>query len=161
MPIFDFHSPHNKKIISIIISAFLLIFGLARLYVYLVLGHWAPDLFLEIRGVHVHHFTYGFIILAATGFYLLLKRPEFGSRAFKWTAFAYGIGLGLAVDEFGMWLHLRDDYWMRQSYDGVIIVTLVLFNLAYWKSLLSWIKELGRLISYPFRKKKHKINEEE
>ena len=154
MPIFDFHSPHNKKIISIIISAFVLTFGISRLYVYLVLGHLAPDLFLEIGGVHIHHFTYGIILLASTGFYLLLKRPELGSRAFRWTALVYGVGLGLAVDEFGMWLHLRDDYWMRQSYDAVIIVTLLLFNLAYWKSLLSWIRELGRLIIRPFRKKK-------
>lgn len=146
MPLFDFHSPHNRKIISIILSSFLLTFGLARLYVYLVLDHLAPDLFLEIRGVHVHHFTYGFIILAITGFFMLLKRPEFGSRAFNWTAFVYGVGLALAVDETGMWIHLRDNYWIRQSYDAVIIVTLLLFNLAYWKSLLSWIRELGKII---------------
>lgn len=153
MSLFDFHSPHNKKIISIIISAFLLTFGISRLYVYLVLGKLAPDLFLEIGGVHIHHFTYGIILLAVVGFYLLLKRPEFGSRAFRWAALAYGIGLGLAVDEFGMWLHLRDDYWMRQSYDGVIIVTLILFNLAYWKSLLSWGQELWRIIKGIFIKK--------
>jgi hypothetical protein len=90
MPAFDFHSPHNRKIISVILSSFLVTFGLARLYVYLVLDRLAPNLFLVIRGVHVHHFTYGFFILALTGFYLLIKRPEFGSRAFTWHAASYG-----------------------------------------------------------------------
>lgn len=151
MPAFDFHTPHNRKIIAIIISAFLCTFGISRLYVYLVLGHLAPDLFLEINGVHIHHFTYGFFILAFVGFYLLLKRPEIGSRPFRTTALCYGVGLGLAVDEFGMWIRLEDDYWIRQSYDAIIIVTLFLFNLAYWKSLLGWLKELGQIIKRIFR----------
>ena len=141
MPTFDFHSPHNRKIISAILSSFLITFIIARLYVYLVLDHLAPDLFLTIRGVHIHHFTYGFFILAITGFYMLIKRPEFGSRAFTGAALAYGVGLALSFDEFGMWVHLKDGYWVRQSYDAVIIVVVLLFNLAFWKSLLSWTKE--------------------
>jgi hypothetical protein len=37
--------------------------------------------------------------------------------------------LGLTFDEFGMWVRLQDDYWVRQSYDAVIIVTLLLLNI--------------------------------
>jgi hypothetical protein len=146
MPVFDFHSPHNRKVISIVLSSFFITFFVARLYVYLVLEHLAPNLFLVVRGVHIHHFTYGFFILAVTGFYLLIKRPEFGSRAFAWAALAYGVGLALAVDEFGMWVRLKDGYWVRQSYDAVVVVALLLINLAYWKSLLVWFKEFGQLL---------------
>lgn len=131
-----------KQLAAIILSSFLVTFIIARLFVYLVLGHWMPDLFLTIKGVHIHHFAYGFVILALVGLYLLLRRPPADSTASHWTAWFYGIGLGLAVDEFGMWVRLEDDYWMRQSYDAVILVALLLLNLIYFKAVMRWIYEI-------------------
>jgi hypothetical protein len=62
-----------------------------------------------------------------------------------WCATLYGVGLALAFDEFGMWLHLEDDYWIRHSYDAVIIITAVLFNIVYlsifWKKILGLYKK--------------------
>jgi len=139
----DFYlPPSTQKLIAIITSAFLGTFFLSRLYVYLVLGHLAPNLFLTIKGVHIHHFTYGFFILAFVGIFLLLKHPLPNSKSFRWTAWLYGVGLALATDEFGMWIRLEDDYWIRQSYDAIIIVTLLLINVALFKPLLSWLKEI-------------------
>lgn len=135
----------TKKLIAIITSAFLSTFFLARLYVYLVLGHLAPDLFVTIRGVHIHHFAYGFFILAAVGLYLLIKHPSPDSKTFHWVAWFYGIGLGLATDEFAMWFRLRDEYWVRQSYDAVIIVALGLLNIAYFRQLIDWLKEMLKI----------------
>lgn len=134
-------NPTSRQLIGIIISAFLFTFSISRLYVYLVLGHWAPNLFLTIKGVHIHHFTYGVVILGITGLYLILKRPEVNSRVFHLATWFYGIGLGLTFDEFGMWIRLEDDYWIRQSYDAVIIVILLLLNIAYYRSVIAWIKE--------------------
>lgn len=134
-------SSANKKLIAIIISSFLVTFIISRLFVYLVLGHWLPDFFLTIRGVHIHHFAYGFIILMLVGLFLILKRPEPNSSSFKWATWFYGIGLGLAVDEFGMWIRLEDYYWTRQSYDAVIIVVLLLLNIAYFNSVRQWLQE--------------------
>lgn len=139
-------SPTTKKLIAIVISAFLSTFFLARLYVYLVLGHLAPNLFFTVRGVHIHHFAYGFFILAGIGLYLLIKHPSPDSKTFYWTAWFYGIGLGLATDEFAMWFRLEDEYWVRQSYDAVIIVALGLLNIAYFKPLLNWLKEMFKTI---------------
>jgi len=135
-------NPSAKKTVAIITSSFLGTFFISRLFVYLVLGHLAPNFFLTIRGVHIHHFTYGFIILAITGIYLLIKHPAPGSHLFKWLAWFYGIGLGLSTDEFGMWIRLEDEYWVRQSYDAIIILTLILINIAFLPQLLSWIKEM-------------------
>ena len=44
----------------------------------------------------------------------------------------FGMGLGLAMDELGMWLKLRDDDITRWSYDGltVIILSFVLIIVA-------------------------------
>ncbi len=135
----------NKKIIALMLFSFLVTFATARLIVYLVLGHLFPNLFLNIRGVHVHHFTYGVLILAGLGLYLILKRPQTESVEFKWLVFIYGIGLGLTFDEFGMWVRLQDDYWVRQSYDAIIIVALILLNIAYSRYLIRGLKELYRL----------------
>jgi hypothetical protein len=142
----DLRSPSTKKLIAIILSSFLITFAISRLFVYLVLGHLMPDFFLTIKGVHIHHFTYGVFILALVGLYFILKRPEVESRAFKWTTLFYGIGLGLTFDEFGMWIRLEDNYWIRQSYDAVIIVTLLLLNIAYHRTVWSWFKEMWAML---------------
>lgn len=137
MPNFNqnINSPTTKRIISIIVFSFLTTFIIARAFVYLVLNHWMPNFFLTVNGVHIHHFTYGVVILTMVGLYLILKRPSTDSRTFLWSVLLYGIGLGLTFDEFGMWIHLKDDYWIRHSYDAVIIVVLFLLNIAYYKSL--------------------------
>lgn len=138
-------SPTTKKLIAIIISAFLITFIFARLLVYLILaGYLPPELFLHIKGVHIHHFTYGVVILSIVGLYLILKRPTADSRRFKLAVWFFGIGLGLTFDEFGMWVRLEDDYWIRQSYDAIIIVGLLLLNIAYFRPVMNWIKELFR-----------------
>ncbi len=81
---------------------------------------WAP-------GLHVHHFAYGFFVLALSGFLGLVFS---GPRAKFLIALLYGIGLGLAFDEFAMWIHLREDDVARWQYDGIVFVTSVLFVLA-------------------------------
>ena len=139
-------SPTTKKLIAIIISGFLITFILARLLVYSILAGYLPqELFLHVKGVHIHHFTYGVVILSIVGLYLILKRPPADSRGFKLTAWFFGIGLGLTFDEFGMWIRLEDDYWIRQSYDAIIIVGLLLLNIAYYRPVMNWFKELFRI----------------
>lgn len=136
----------NRKIIATVLFAFLATFCLARLTVYLILGHLLPNFFLEVRGVHIHHYTYGVFILAFVSLFLLLKRPGVAEPRFKWLTVLYGIGLALTFDEFGMWIRLEDDYWIRQSYDAVIIITLTLLNIIYWRALIRGLTELSRLV---------------
>lgn len=132
----------TRRLLGIIVFSFLITFAVARFFVYLVLGHLMPNFFLEIRGVHVHHFTYGVVLLAGVGLYFILKRPELGSRALRWSTFIYGVGLGLTFDEFGMWVRLEDSYWVRQSYDAMVIITLIFLNIAYYRSVAKWLKEV-------------------
>ncbi|MBI5728657.1 MAG: hypothetical protein HY983_00190 [Candidatus Magasanikbacteria bacterium] len=142
----------NRKIIATVLFSFLATFLVSRLTVYLVLGHLLPNFFLEVGGVHIHHFTYGVILLALAGLYLLLKRPAATRGDFKWLTVAYGIGLGLTFDEFGMWIRLEDDYWIRQSYDAVIIVALILLNIRYYRSLIYGLTELAHLLRQILRR---------
>lgn len=151
-PIWDpqIESPTNQKVIGVVIFYFLVTFILSRLMVYLVLGRWLPNFFLTIRGVHIHHFTYGVIILTLVGLYMILRRPEPETEIFKIACALYGIGLGLTFDEFGMWVRLADTYWVRQSYDAIVVVLLTLLNIAYHRQVISGVKEVGTLLKKIF-----------
>ena len=51
-----------------------------------------------------------------------------GSPWFEIMAGAFGIGAGLTLDEFALWLHLDDVYWAeagRRSVDAVVVAALV------------------------------------
>jgi hypothetical protein len=99
--------------------AFLITFGGARL-----ISHFAPDFFTHIIGIHVHHYSYGFMVLAASGYLALVNnRP----RDTYLISLLHGFGLGLAFDEFGMWLRLTDETAARFSYDGITILTGLFF----------------------------------
>jgi len=152
----DINSPSTRRSIAIIVASFLITFILSRLMVYLVLGHYLPNFFLTIKGVHIHHFTYGVVVLVVVGLYMILRRPKADTKKFFYMTMIYGIGLGLTFDEFGMWVRLEDDYWMRQSYDAIIIVTLLLLNVAYYKTLISVLNMFFKTITWPVKKiRKH------
>lgn len=124
-----------------ILSAFIPTFLIARLVV-----HFFPNIFLHVGSQHVHHFAYGFVILAISG-YLALTRTE---KSPPWLAVLFGIGLGLSVDEAGMWLHLTNHYYNDTSEDVIILTLAVLINLVYfkefWVSLLRATAKTLRLI---------------
>ncbi len=98
--------------------------------VLLIMTHRIPSFYLHVGGTHVHHLNYGIFILSAVGGTLLLRAPK--GKVLTTTAIAYGIGLALTFDEFGMWIHLGGPYWQRASFDAVIIITglLGLFSAA-------------------------------
>lgn len=148
--------PSTRRLLAIIGFSFFITFVIARLTVYLVLGHWLPNFFLTVRGVHIHHFTYGVVILVIDTLYLILKHPKPESRVFRYCTFLYGIGLGLTFDEFGMWVRLEDDYWVRQSYDAIVVVALLLLNIALYPVLRNIvIRELKWIPRFIKRKKTH------
>lgn len=90
-----------------------------------------PDLFLNVRGVHVHHFIYGFVVLSIIGFLSLTV-----DKYRRVLAFFYGVGLALAFDEFGMWVKLTDDYDIQASEDVMVAISAFLVFLVYGISLL-------------------------
>lgn len=114
--------------------SFLLIFAGARL-----VSHFWPDFFLQPSpGLHIHHFTYGFFILAASGYLALVHH---GPRANYWISWLFGAGLGLAMDELGMWLKFRDDDITRWNYDGLTVVILSFVLIIVAKPGIQFFKE--------------------
>ena len=111
-----------------ILFAFILTFIGSRVIGYLITYDIIPHLYLELEpGLQVHHYTYGIFILFAAGYLALVAKQ---AQEKFWIAMLLGFGLGLAMDEFGMWLKLRDDEIVRWSYDGFnITIGLFLFIL--------------------------------
>src|SRR6202047_44881 len=101
--------------------AFLFTFIASRTLVILIMVRRMPDLFLYLGGTHVHHLNYGIFLLSAVAGVLLFARLNDKQRSV--CALAYGVGLALTFDEFGMWLHLGGSYWQRASFDAVVVIS--------------------------------------
>ena len=121
--------PESVRLARHALFSFTLVFCLSRVLVFLIMDRKIPNLFLFLRGTHVHHLNYGIFLLAGVGGYLLFRRPE-GPAADR-AALAYGLAMALTFDEFGMWLHLGGSYWQRASVDAVIVVAALLALIAY------------------------------
>lgn len=142
-----YHRVENNKpglyvyLIFPIAFSFLLTFGISRLFNYLF-----PNLFLIIGDVHVHHFAYGFFVLAISGYLALIFDD---AKAKYLISLLHGVGLGLALDEFGMWLRLRDDEPIRWGYDGLLIFFGIVFLIVSAKPGIKMLK-----ILWPFKNSK-------
>ncbi len=82
---------------------------------------WWPGSIKTEGGLHVHHLVFGIVLLLSMGFVLALQP---GSPWFEIVAAGFGIGAGLTLDEYALWLHLEDVYWAeegRRSVDAVVI----------------------------------------
>ena len=118
-----------------VLSAFVPTFLVARLTVYLL-----PGTALDLHGTHIHHFAYGFVLLAIGGFAAVVHE----GKPLRWAALLYGAGLALVADEAGIWLRLDANYYTRLSYDVVILVSALLVSAVYFRSF--W-RSLGRLLA--------------
>lgn len=118
----------------LVLFSFLLTFIASRITVFLIMARTIPDLYLHLGGNHIHHLNYGIFLLVAVGGFLLFRDPT--GRALKISAIAYGIGLALTFDEFGMWVRLDGStYWQRASLDAIAVWAAVLGLLAYAPSV--------------------------
>jgi hypothetical protein len=84
---------------------------------------WWPGSVQTASGLHLHHLVWGICLMIAAGFIGFAVEPE--SLWSKVAAIAFGIGCGLTLDEFALWVRLDDVYWAnegRMSLDAVALV---------------------------------------
>lgn len=128
----------TKHIQRLVLTSFIVTFALARIVVFFIMSRDIPDLYFHLAGTHIHHLNYGIFILSIVGAVLLFEPPS--GKWLSVIAVAYGIGLALTFDEFGMWLHLGGGYWQRASFDAVTIIAGILLLFAYTPPIKYWTK---------------------
>ena len=87
---------------------------------------WWPGSVKTSSGLHLHHLVWGIVLLMFAGF-LSFVLPQSSPRT-EIVAGFFGVGLGLTLDEFALWIHLRDVYWAeegRSSFDAVIVAAVI------------------------------------
>jgi hypothetical protein len=124
--------------------SFFLTFGGVRGVVYCITHQIPPFHFVIMHGRHVHHLVFGIIILLAVG-YAWLAEIGVGAGsssllASRLLSILYGVGAALTLDEFALWLNLRDVYWSaegRASIDAVVLFGALLAAGAWGAPLVS------------------------
>ncbi|MFZ1919654.1 MAG: hypothetical protein WAU58_18930 [Terriglobales bacterium] len=124
--------------------SFFLTFGGVRGVVYCITHQVPPFHFVIMHGRHVHHLVFGIVILLAVG-YAWLAEIGVGAGASSLLAsrllsILYGVGAALTLDEFALWLNLRDVYWSaegRASIDAVVLFGALLAAGAWGAPLFS------------------------
>jgi hypothetical protein len=108
--------------------SFFLTFAGVRAVVFAVLHQIPPFHFIEHGGRHIHHLVFGIIILLAVGYGWLADigtgEDDSSILLSRLMAILYGVGAALTLDEFALWLNLKDVYWSpqgRSSIDAIIL----------------------------------------
>ncbi|MCL5970901.1 MAG: hypothetical protein M1450_05395 [Patescibacteria group bacterium] len=127
--------------------SFLCTFIFLRILVYLVV-FGPPHLFIDIRGTHVHHMTIGIFLLSIVGYISLTSESKGSFRPVL--SFLFGIALALVFDEFGMWLKLSEEYWTRESYDLILVISVWFVNTVYFSDF--WVKIFTHVVKKIARK---------
>jgi hypothetical protein len=129
----------GKEIHFLILIAFVCSFGFIRGSAHMIRAQvsWWPGNVETKGGTHIHHLVWGILLLLAMGYIGLAVDPS--SPWLELVAIAFGIGMGLTLDEFALWLNLEDVYWQRkgrQSIDAVVVtaalLTIALLGLQFW-----------------------------
>jgi hypothetical protein len=124
----DFFGSSGGRAGFLLLAAMLVSFGFIRMSTRLMRSPkvtWWPGS-VKTGGVHIHHLVFGIVLLMLAGFLVFAFQPD--SPGFEILAVAFGVGAGLTLDEFALWLHLEDVYWAeegRRSVDAVIVATII------------------------------------
>lgn len=108
--------------------SFFLTFAIVRGMVFCIRHQIPPFHYVVMDGRHIHHLVFGILILLGVGYGWLC---EFGNGSDSSSILAsglmsllYGLGAALTLDEFALWLNLKDVYFVREgrsSFDAIIL----------------------------------------
>jgi hypothetical protein len=91
-------------------------------------ARWWQPRNVHIGGVHVHHVTFGVLLVMVSGLTLVTLSVDGQQPEFAVCAAFFGVGAALVLDEYALILHLSDVYWEedgRTSVDAVFAAVAV------------------------------------
>jgi hypothetical protein len=107
----------------------------------------------SMRGRHIHHLVWGILLLLLVGYLWLIEVGTGAVSSTQWTgrlmSMLFGVAAALTLDEFALWLNLRDVYWEREGREnfealGLFagLLALGIFGRAFWTGIA---RELGKV----------------
>jgi hypothetical protein len=123
----------SREPTALLLAAFLVTFVLTRAYTRIArVRGWGSA---STNGVHIHHMVVGIVFILLSGLIEVATRPTgLGRDAI---AVFFGVGAALTLDEFALWLYLRDVYWSEEGHRsvdasvmGVLLAGLLLVGLS-------------------------------
>jgi hypothetical protein len=128
--------------------SFLVTFGFIRTSAHMIRAQvrWWPGN-VNVGGTHIHHLVWGIVLMMVTGYVGVAVAPP--SPWHEIVAVLFGVGTGLALDEFALWLDLKDVYWTdqgRKSIDAVIVAAtitgVVLVGYTAWVDVATEVEDV-------------------
>ena len=108
--------------------SFLITFVIVRIITHAIRNGIGPFHDVSHGDLHIHHLVWGILLLLgeATAGCCKLEPGWAGPRAPQGILLTilYGVGAALTLDEFALWLNLRDVYWEREGRESVHAVML-------------------------------------
>lgn len=133
--LYGFHFQNERRERFFLASlGFTVTFVIVRAITYFIRHGVGPLHNLTAGGTHIHHLVWGILILLAVGFIWLSESGVGSSALARVTAVAYGVGAALTLDEFALWLFLRDVYWDEAGEISISVVLAFggLLSLGWW-----------------------------
>ncbi len=121
---------HDRQWVFLVLLGLVLSFGFIRLSTRLMRSPrvpWWPGSVVSEGGVHLHHLVFGIVLMMVAGTISFAGFAVGG--IYEICALAFGIGIGLTIDEFALWVHLDDVYWAKEgrtSIDATVIATALM-----------------------------------
>jgi hypothetical protein len=108
--------------------SFFIAFVIVRIITHAIRNGIGPFHNVSHGDLHIHHLVWGILLLLGVGYGWLLQLGT-GMTGTSRTAgimltILYGVGAALTLDEFALWLNLRDVYWEREGRESVHAVML-------------------------------------
>ena len=109
------------------LASFLVTFAFIRTSARMIRAQvsWWPGNVETSSGLHLHHLVWGISALIVFSFLAISLEPT--SPWWQLMVIGMGIGAGLTLDEFALWIHLEDVYWSgqgRSSIDAVLMTAV-------------------------------------
>jgi hypothetical protein len=104
---------------------------------------------VSMGGRHIHHLVWGIVLLLVSGYGWLLQVGTGGQGSLQWLgrlmSMIYGVAAALTLDEFALWLNLRDVYWQREgreSFEAMALfgglLAIGLFGQPFFRGMIRW-----------------------
>jgi hypothetical protein len=115
----------HEQAVFLVLVGFLVSFAFIRMSTRIIRSEsvsWWPGNIESETGLHLHHLVFGIVTMMVAG--TLGFVTDGRTPYIEICAFLFGVGVGLTIDEFALWVHLDDVYWTdegRSSIDATVI----------------------------------------